>query len=458
MKKLKNIIIIMTLGLSILFLGEIKNYAVNENNTVTSNNTNAVNGNSGGTTQNSGNTGTGGTTPSTNTATTNSTPEPSQNNNTTSSSNTLASGTTSGTTTTTSGGSNSSNTKNNTSTTPSTVTKSSNANLTTLGIKPGQYDFTGFNNDTLSYEAKVPEDVSSIEIFAILQDQKATIKGNGTRNLEMGKNALDVVITAEDGTTKTFTINVTRGEETVANTTDNGEGLKELSVEGLNLSPEFKTNVYEYRVKYIGEETKLNIITEPTNKDYIVEVTGNEDLQEGENTITILVSKSNGTNIATYQIIVNKSLVDEEAIAREKEAEENEKRQKTILIGAIIGAVVIVGIIMFLVIKRKRDANFLNDEDEVVSLLDEEDENSDDVEDNVKDNIDSEELPKALIGQNRKVLAEEEDEEKEEENFDEMPKNEIKEKYLNNFLNKEENYDELEEPRRRHSKGKRFKE
>ena len=181
MKKIKKAFIsIIILMISILFLFELKNYAVNETNNAEVNTTNTNNSRT--------NTTNTGSTSTQNTNTTNSTSKPSTN----SSSNNIET-----------------NTQKN-----SNTTKSSNANLTTLGIKPAQYDFKGFNNNTLTYEAKVPESIESVEIFAVAQDKKATIEGTGKRELEIGKNALEVIVTAEDGTKKTFTINVTRGEVT----------------------------------------------------------------------------------------------------------------------------------------------------------------------------------------------------------------------------------------------------
>ena len=184
MKKIKKAFIsIIILMISILFLFELKNYAVNETNNAEVNTTNTNNSST-----NTTNTTNTGSTSTQNTNTTNSTSKPSTN----SSSNNIET-----------------NTQKN-----SNTTKSSNANLTTLGIKPAQYDFKGFNNNTLTYEAKVPESIESVEIFAVAQDKKATIEGTGKRELEIGKNALEVIVTAEDGTKKTFTINVTRGEVT----------------------------------------------------------------------------------------------------------------------------------------------------------------------------------------------------------------------------------------------------
>ena len=182
--------------------------------------------------------------------------------------------------------------------------KSSNANLSMLGIRPTQYDFTGFKMATTTYDVTVPQDVEEVEVYGTAQDSKAKVSGLGTKKLEEGLNDLSVVVTAEDGTEKIYTINVTResAEETeaVEGTEVPGEGLESLKIGNLELSPAFSVSVYEYTAKYIGEETKLDVVAQPSNPDYIVEVTGNDNLQEGENTITILVTDPDGENIATY--------------------------------------------------------------------------------------------------------------------------------------------------------------
>ncbi len=241
-------------------------------------------------------------------------------------------------------------------TTSSSQEESSNANLINLGIRP--YDFSGFRSGTTSYSVTVPADTESVEVYAEAQDSSATISGTGTVNLQEGENTINVVVTAEDGTTKTYTIIITR--EAAENTEENteiieGEGLASLNIQNIELSPKFETNVYEYTAKYIGEGTTLQIEANPTNEEYQVEIVGNEDLKEGENLITILVSDSDGNNVATYQITVNKSLVDEEALARAQA--EQEQRQRMI-IGVVIAVVVVIAIIIFVIIRRRRSRAF----------------------------------------------------------------------------------------------------
>lgn len=245
--------------------------------------------------------------------------------------------------------------------TTNTSKKSSNANLSNLGITPN--DFKGFKAQTTSYNVTVPTDVESVTIYANAQDSKAKITGVGKQNLQTGENKFDVVVTAEDGTTKTYTLNITR--DTSSQNTENvpekytGDGLASLNIENLELDPKFDTQKYEYTVKYFGEKEKLDINATATDPYYIVEITGNEKLTEGENIINILVSDPDGNNVATYQITVKKALVDEEAIAREKQ----EQTKKMVIIGGCIALAIIIIIVIIIIVKKRRNKDWEYEED-----------------------------------------------------------------------------------------------
>lgn len=321
------------------------------------------------------------------------------------------------------------------SSTSSSQSESSNANLINLGIRP--HDFSGFRSNTTSYSVTVPADTESVEVYAEAQDSNATVTGTGTVNLQEGENTINVVVTAENGTTKTYTIIITRetSEEVGENTEIiEGEGLASLSIQNIELSPKFETNVYEYTAKYIGEDTSLQIETELTNEKYQVEIVGNEDLKEGENLITILVSDSNGNNVATYQITVNKSLVDEEALAREQA--EQEQRQRMI-IGAVIAVVVVIAIIVFVIIRRRRNRAFAEEYSGVpfYGMNKDDNDNKDDMEiDDYEE--DFEEKPKAL--RKKKKFIEDEDDTLD-DNYENDDSN-LDDDY-NDYENEEEQYE-----------------
>lgn len=369
--------------------------------------------------------------------------------------------------------------------------KSSNANLGNLGIRP--HDFTGFKYGTTSYEVEVPEDTEKVEVYASAQDEKAKVTGTGSKTLEKGKNKFDVVVTAEDGTTKTYTINVIRKtEEEKVDTQTNeeiGNGLEKLTIGSLKLSPEFKTNVYEYTVKYIGDSTKLEVEATPTDEKYEVEIVGNDNLQEGENFVTVLVSEANGNNIATYQIKVHKSLVDEEAIAREEA--EKKQRQQMITIGAV-GAIVTVAVIAIGAIivhkrnqrlereyagdfyDREREDKEYEEESELPKAFREDDYQDEEVpramrgkrfkeEDEAFTQVEKKEPRKREFQEIEKVFQEEEPEEIVED-FESMPKDKVKEEFLNGYTSRVNLDFDLEDGNRYQNnrrkgkrKGKRFK-
>lgn len=265
--------------------------------------------------------------------------------------------------------------------------KSSVATLANLGIKPN--DFSGFKPGTYSYNVEVPNETESIEIYASKGQSGQTISGTGKKTLKEGTNTLSVVVTAEDGKTKkTYTINVTRKakdektEETeeTEKIEENSEeqpmeevfGLSELKIEGSELSPEFKTDVYEYNVNLKENLEKLNITALATKENSNIEITGNENLKEGENIITIIVKGENEAETVTYQIIVNKTLEKQEDTSNQT----NQDKIKKIIILSVAGGVILIIIISAIVVKNKKSRRTDDDYIPYENLMDNYNENN----------------------------------------------------------------------------------
>lgn len=65
-----------------------------------------------------------------------------------------------------------------------------------------------FNKDTLNYSVTVPEGTKSVNIKAVASDSKASVSGDGEINVSEGANNVSVVVRAENGSEKTYTITV----------------------------------------------------------------------------------------------------------------------------------------------------------------------------------------------------------------------------------------------------------
>ncbi|MGI8820780.1 MAG: beta strand repeat-containing protein [Chthoniobacterales bacterium] len=104
-------------------------------------------------------------------------------------------------------------------------TASTNADLSNLTVSSGTLT-PAFGSNTLSYTVSVPFSISSISVTPTAADAGATITVNGTPvasgtasgaiPLVVGPNTITIVVTAADNvTTKTYTITVTRGPANV---------------------------------------------------------------------------------------------------------------------------------------------------------------------------------------------------------------------------------------------------
>ena len=253
--------------------------------------------------------------------------------------------------------------------TNSEATKSKEARLKNFGIKPN--DFSGFKKDKTEYSVEVPNNVSKVNVYATPLDSKAKVtSGAGEVSLKEGNNTVKVTVTAEAGNTKTYTLTIKRATESekveqsedTSKTTDKTEdefGISSLEIKNLKLSPSFKTGTYEYTAELNEELSKLDIDAVATDKDAIIEILGNENLQQGENTITILVRNDKIEKTATYQVTVNKNVIAKDEMNWLKPSTWG--REEIIKVTMIIVLIILIIIAIILKVKISREKK--NDED-----------------------------------------------------------------------------------------------
>lgn len=91
-----------------------------------------------------------------------------------------------------------------------TKKKSADNSLKTLTISPGTLS-PAFKGSTTKYSATVANDVTSIAVSATPVNANATVESvTGNTNLAVGTNQIQIVVKAENGTTATYKIDVTR--------------------------------------------------------------------------------------------------------------------------------------------------------------------------------------------------------------------------------------------------------
>lgn len=194
--------------------------------------------------------------------------------------------------------------------------KSTDNTLSALSVAEGTIT-PEFSKDVKEYALTIPYEIVEVNVTATPTDSKATVAVEGNKELKEGENTVIVKVTAEDGTTAEYVIKVTRARVPLALSSlliryENQEG--QIIEIPLNPTFDFATLEYtlqdlEYWVEKLSVETVANI------EGATIDIQGADNLQTGENTITItlkiaeentLEGEEPKEEIVTYTIKVNK--------------------------------------------------------------------------------------------------------------------------------------------------------
>lgn len=202
--------------------------------------------------------------------------------------------------------------------------QSSNATLQSLRVNI-EGTTPNFEKDINEYYLTVSSKVNDIEVLAVSENPNATIEITGNTNLKKGLNLITIKVTSEDKTqNNSYTIYVTKTDnEELANS-----NLEILAVENTLLNPPFETSITHYMVEVSNETTSLNVLAVPENEKGTVQITGKNNLKEGNNLITIAVTAPNGISKRIYQINVYKRNQEEENKYKEQQQENKEKLEE----------------------------------------------------------------------------------------------------------------------------------
>lgn len=166
------------------------------------------------------------------------------------------------------------------------------------------------------FELIVDTDVTEVNITAKTNSNKATVSGDGLKQLTETINYFPVVVTAEDGSQKTYLIIVKKNS--------NDALLKELSVQDketgneLLLIPEFDSETFTYRIDITDiTVSTIEIIATANNNSAVVRGTGEFDLKSGTGQTTdrykVIVTAEDGTE-KEYTISIERNIDPDDSI------------------------------------------------------------------------------------------------------------------------------------------------
>lgn len=175
------------------------------------------------------------------------------------------------------------------------IPKSDNSNLSTLKVDGN--NISGFSVSNLKYDLG-NTDSDSMEISAVAQDNKATVSGTGKKSLSYGKNTFNVVVKAENGSTKTYTITINRNDNRSSN-----NYLKSLKISNAKIS--FNKYTLNYNIVVDNTVDSIDIQVQPEDSKSSVRGTGKKDLNIYLNTYNVVVTAENGSK-RVYKINISR--------------------------------------------------------------------------------------------------------------------------------------------------------
>lgn len=195
--------------------------------------------------------------------------------------------------------------------TPTTSTKSSNSKLSSLQIAEGVIT-PEFNSNVREYAVMVPNEITKLSIAASQEHSRATVRIVGNEELQVGDNTVEIIVTAENGSTSTYKIYATRALPelnlqtlSICYIDENNQKVE------LKLEPQFVFNTYEYKslekLSYTVKELQVDAIANRENAK--VEIIGNKEIKAGKNEITIKVTLPNEEGLEeqkTYKITIER--------------------------------------------------------------------------------------------------------------------------------------------------------
>ena len=181
--------------------------------------------------------------------------------------------------------------------------RSSNNNLSNLTVNGGTLS-PGFSSNTTNYHLSVPFSVENLSVRATPADNKSKVSIENQNNLVAEETtAVKITVTAENGSSKVYTINVTRGKDPSKVLSTNSY-LANLTVSTGQLSPSFNKEQTKYIVYVPNEVEFIEINAEVEDTKYAnLKKDGPEKLSVGNNQYKFTVTAEDNST-KEYIIVV----------------------------------------------------------------------------------------------------------------------------------------------------------
>ena len=173
-------------------------------------------------------------------------------------------------------------------------TKSNNANLKELNFNTGIL-YPAFDSAITTYTLEVSSNTSSVDLTGVKDDDKARVDGNGTVTLNGNETVKEIVVTAEDGTERKYTITIRKKAANEESTEDI------IRYSGLNAND---NNMSGFVIGTSIENVINNIKSKNANVSVKLYDTSNNEITSGIISTGQKISITLNGVVKTYDVII----------------------------------------------------------------------------------------------------------------------------------------------------------
>lgn len=192
---------------------------------------------------------------------------------------------------------------------PSEPNVSTDAALASLQISNAELS-PAFRPDVLTYTAIAADDAETLDIKATPNDSKAKVSISGNRITDGETAEVSILVTAESGDTKTYTVHATHAQNAASLSGNNR--LASLEVDTGSLSPAFDPDTLNYVVWLPYEADQITVTAKAEDEKALTPtVEGDGSLKENEDNHIKVTSTAENGDVRIYNIIAKRAIAPE---------------------------------------------------------------------------------------------------------------------------------------------------
>lgn len=176
-------------------------------------------------------------------------------------------------------------------------------------IKVDEKTISNFKDSTTTYDlGTVPYTATTIGVSTTTINPNASVDGDGKINLSVGKNTIKVLVTAQNGAKRTYTLTITREENPNKDEEieKEEEKVEEISISNILTNLSIKnnnSNIYGFKLGTSATTLSQNILKQNSNS--IVKITDKNNKEKTSSLATgDKVTITSNKETKTYQIVI----------------------------------------------------------------------------------------------------------------------------------------------------------